>query len=236
MTTQRLALTPGRSHQSKIKKFASAAKAPTSGPSRGQLFYLGLAASLREGLVSYLFMIPLGGAFDSENIPLPAVLGERTHSAFHTYGAYNSTCSAYNNTHTAHTTNTTRTTDLDASHAHTYHGQYEQVEAYTSDGCDRSRSMCTFWAIMKKKYIYMAKQTEHETIDMRVVEKLHSVSLVDIYGGPGPTVYTRTSCAHRLDSIYIYTVVPGTRYISAQAHSIRWGPGFALPRPCPLRP
>ena len=52
-----------------------------NGANRGQLSYLGLAASLREGVVSYLFMIPLGGAYDSENIPLPAVLGERTYSA-----------------------------------------------------------------------------------------------------------------------------------------------------------
>lgn len=40
------------------------------------MFYMGLGASLREGLESYLYMIPLGGAYESKNIPLPAVLGE----------------------------------------------------------------------------------------------------------------------------------------------------------------
>eukprot|EP00904_Undaria_pinnatifida_P008153 jgi/Undpi1/4468/HiC_scaffold_17.g07822.m1 len=61
-------------YENKIRSYPAATKA-TNGPDRGQLFYLGLAASLREGLASYFYMIPLGGAYDSENIPLPAVLG-----------------------------------------------------------------------------------------------------------------------------------------------------------------
>ncbi|CAM9135904.1 unnamed protein product [Laminaria digitata] len=47
----------------------------SNGPERSQLFYLGLGASLREGLASYLFMVPLGGAYSAEDVPLPAVLG-----------------------------------------------------------------------------------------------------------------------------------------------------------------
>lgn len=47
-----------------------------NGPERSQLFYLGLGASLREGMASYLYMVPLGGAYSAEDVPLPAVLGK----------------------------------------------------------------------------------------------------------------------------------------------------------------
>lgn len=94
MTARGSRLSFGQSHhQNKIRSYPAATKA-TNGPDRGQLFYLGLAASLREGLASYFYMIPLGGAYDSENIPLPAVLGEHiqrtrnTHFVQRTYSAY----------------------------------------------------------------------------------------------------------------------------------------------------
>lgn len=48
-----------------------------NGPERSTMFYLGLGASLREGMESYVYMVPLGGAYVSKNLPLPAVLGER---------------------------------------------------------------------------------------------------------------------------------------------------------------
>lgn len=48
-----------------------------NGPERSTMFYLGLGASLREGMESYVYMVPLGGAYESKNLPLPAVLGER---------------------------------------------------------------------------------------------------------------------------------------------------------------
>lgn len=47
-----------------------------NGPERSTMFYLGLGASMREGIVSFIYMLPLGGAFVSKNIPFPAVLGE----------------------------------------------------------------------------------------------------------------------------------------------------------------
>ena len=47
-----------------------------AGPDRTQMFYLGLKASLLEGVESYLYMFPLGGAYASKYLPLPAVLGK----------------------------------------------------------------------------------------------------------------------------------------------------------------
>lgn len=46
-----------------------------AGPDRNQMFYLGLWASLLEGTESYLYMFPLGGAYETKYLPLPAVLG-----------------------------------------------------------------------------------------------------------------------------------------------------------------
>lgn len=40
------------------------------------MFYWGLGGSLREGMESFLYMIPLGGAYDVRFIPIPALLGE----------------------------------------------------------------------------------------------------------------------------------------------------------------
>lgn len=58
-----------------IKNISGATDTP-NGPERSNMFYLGLGASMREGMISYLYMLPLGGAFQSKNLPLPAVLGK----------------------------------------------------------------------------------------------------------------------------------------------------------------
>ena len=73
----------------------------SNAPERSQLFYLGLGASLREGLGSYLFMFPLGGAYGAEDIPLPAVLGERTR---HVNTAHTTTHTSHTTAYIAHTT------------------------------------------------------------------------------------------------------------------------------------
>lgn len=61
-----------KNYQDKLK-----AVSPTdpNGPERSQMFYLGLGASLREGLESYLYMLPLGAAYEAQYIPIPGVLG-----------------------------------------------------------------------------------------------------------------------------------------------------------------
>lgn len=58
------------------RKIDSNREAAVHGPERSQMFYLGLGASLREGMESYIYMIPLGAAYESSSIPIPAVLGE----------------------------------------------------------------------------------------------------------------------------------------------------------------
>ena len=55
----------------------------SNGPERSQLFYLGLGASLREGMASFLYMLPLGGAYNVEDVALPAVLGENAQRIQH---------------------------------------------------------------------------------------------------------------------------------------------------------
>lgn len=47
-----------------------------NGPERSTMFYLGLGAAMREGVMSYIYMFPLGGAYESNDLPLPAALGE----------------------------------------------------------------------------------------------------------------------------------------------------------------
>lgn len=49
-----------------------------NGPERSTMFYMGLGAAMREGVPSYIYMFPLGGAYEAKNLPLPAVLGERS--------------------------------------------------------------------------------------------------------------------------------------------------------------
>ena len=78
------------------------------GPDRSQMFHLGLGASLREGVISYIYMIPLGGAYEAKYLPLPAVLGELLafglSITFHTVWRWDSVDAR----HTKHTRNLVR--------------------------------------------------------------------------------------------------------------------------------
>lgn len=64
-----------RTPQAMIKNIQQTTETP-NGPERSTMFYMGLGAAMREGVPSYIYMFPLGGAYESKNLPLPAVLGE----------------------------------------------------------------------------------------------------------------------------------------------------------------
>eukprot|EP00752_Nemacystus_decipiens_P014993 g13350.t1 len=64
----------GRYYQEMIKNIGQTTET-ANGPERSHMFYMGLGAAMREGIPSYIYMFPLGGAYEAKNLPLPAVLG-----------------------------------------------------------------------------------------------------------------------------------------------------------------